>query len=540
MPNTPHTPRPPFILALDEGTTSTRSILFDQRARPLATHQQPLNLSYPKSGWVECDADQLFRAQLATAEACVKSSSQWGGLSARHPLACLSITNQRETTILWDRKSGDPIVPAIVWQDRRTAPECEALRAAGHEDLVRQRTGLLIDPYFSATKLAWLLDHAPGARDRANKGDLAAGTVESWLIFKLTRGHLHISDASNASRTMLLNIHTADWDDDLLRLLNIPREVLPKVVGTQEIIGEVSCGSPLDGTPIAGLAGDQQAALFGQLCHAPGKTKSTYGTGAFVLQSIGTKPTLSTNRLLTTIAHKGVSSGASVPSGAGFHPATRVPSGAGFQPATQITYALEGSAFIAGAVVQWLRDGLGIIQKSSDVEPLASTVSDSGGVYFVPAFVGLGAPYWDPYARGLIIGLTRDTTAAHIARAAIESITHQVADLVEALTADSNQPLPDLRVDGGAAANNALLQFQSDLLQVPVTRPKNIETTALGAAFLGGLATGVWKSAAELEQLWQPDRTFEPQMSKDQAANLRHNWKQAVNHSRNWTRETRG
>ena len=498
----------PRILALDEGTTSARAILFDESARPLHTAQRPLALSYPRPGWVECDPSQIWQHQLATAEECVARVSRSGPARGSAPdLAALSITNQRETTILWDRATGEPLAPAIVWQDRRTAPECDNLRAAGHEDLIRERTGLLIDPYFSATKLAWLLDHTPGARGRASKGQLAAGTVESWLIFKLTAGRLHITDASNASRTMLLNLRTGDWDAELLRLLNIPREILPQVVGTQEVVGEVSCGSPLDGTPIAGLAGDQQAALFGQLCIAPGKAKCTYGTGAFVLESIGTAPTLSQHRLITTIARR---------------------------ENGRLHYALEGSAFIAGAVVQWLRDSLGIIRSSAEVEPLANTVPDSGGVSFVPAFVGLGAPWWDPYARGLIIGLTRDTTAAHIARAALESIGHQVADLVEALAADSGKAPPELRVDGGAAANTALLQFQADLLQTPVTRPQNIETTALGAAFMGGLATGVWGTTGDLEHLWKADRTFEPQMPEARAKELRAKWKKAVERSRAW------
>jgi glycerol kinase len=505
----------PHILALDEGTTSARAILFDDSGQPRATEQHPLTLRYRRPGWVECDPAELWKNQLAVARAA-------GSAAARGSIAALSITNQRETIILWDRSTGEPLAPAVVWQDRRTAPACDALRAAGHEDLIRERTGLLIDPYFSATKLAWLLDHTPGARQRASKGELAAGTVESWLIFKLTGHRVHITDATNASRTLLLNLHSGEWDDDLLRLFNIPRELLPEVRGTSEISAEVSCGSPLDGIPIAGLAGDQQAALFGQLCTTPGKTKCTYGTGAFVLQAIGPRPTLSKNRLLTTIAHTGFSS-----SGAAF-------GGAGFQPAKQLHYALEGSAFIAGAVVQWLRDGLGIIKASSEIEPLATQVPDSGGITLIPAFVGLGAPYWDPYARGLIIGLTRDTTAAHIARAALDSMAHQVADLVEALTADSGTPLPELRVDGGAVQNDTLLQFQADLLQVPVVRPTLTEVTALGAAYLGGLATNVWKSTTNLQHLWKADRIFEPQMPPDRAAELRATWKRAVERSRNW------
>jgi glycerol kinase len=488
----------PSILALDEGTTSVRAILFDESGALCGTAQRPLELSYPKLGWVEVDAAELWRAQLAVAEEAAQGRSD---------IAAVSITNQRETTILWDRASGEPVAPAIVWQDRRTAPECDKLREAGDEDLIRERTGLLIDPYFSATKLAWLLENTRGARKRAEAGELAAGTIESWLVFKLTAGRVHITDASNASRTLLLNLRTGEWDEDLVRLFNIPRGVLPEVRGTSEVIGEVSCGSLLDGTSIAGLAGDQQAALFGQLCLTPGMTKCTYGTGAFILQAIGTTPTLSRHRLLTTIARK---------EGKAVH------------------YALEGSAFVAGAVVQWLRDGLGIIKSSGEVEALAKQVPDSGGVVLVPAFVGLGAPYWDPYARGLIVGLTRDTTAAHIARAALEAIAHQVADLAGALVADSGKPLPELRVDGGAVQNDTLLQFQADMLQVPVVRPTITEVTALGAAYLGGLATGVWKSSTELERHWKIDRTFEPRMPNARAAELRQTWKQAVARSRNW------
>jgi glycerol kinase len=493
----------PHILALDEGTTSCRAIVFDGAGRPLHTAQHELVVRYPHSGWVECDATDLWERQRAAGEEALAASR-----GAR--FACVSIANQRETTVLWDRATGQPVAPAIIWQDRRTAPLCEDLRRRGLEGLVRERTGLLIDPYFSATKIAWLLENIPGARARAARGELAAGTVESWLVYKLTGGRLHITDASNASRTMLLDLRTADWDDELLGELGIPRALLPGVVGTEEVVGEVSCGSTLDGLPIAGLAGDQQAALFGQLCISPGRTKCTYGTGAFVLESIGTAPTLSGHRLLTTIARR---------------------------RGGRIDYALEGSAFIAGAVIQWLRDGLGLIGSSAEVEALAGTVPDSGGVCLVPAFVGLGAPYWDPYARGLIIGLTRDTTAGHIARAALESIAHQVADLCEALAADSAGPLPELRVDGGAARSDTLLQFQADLLRVPVVRPINTETTALGVAYMGGLATGVWKSCADLERLWQVERTFEPRMPAAQGAALRARWKRGVERSRGWADE---
>lgn len=492
-----------YILALDEGTTSCRAIVFDDQGDVRAVAQRPLQQYFPQPGWVEHDPLEIWTSQ---AEVAVQALAQAG--ASRNELAAIGITNQRETTILWDRDTGEPLGRAIVWQDRRTAPLCQRLQADGYESLIQKRTGLLIDAYFSATKIAWMLDNIPGARAKAEAGRLAVGTVDSWLVWKLTAGALHITDATNASRTMLYNIHTHEWDAELLKLFRIPRMLLPKVHGSREVYAQVAAGLPgWEGVPIAGLAGDQQAALFGQLCLTPGATKVTYGTGCFMLQHLGDHPTASRNRLLTTAA-----------------------CGKNSEPA----YALEGSVFIGGAVVQWLRDGLGLIEKSEDVVSLAASVPDSGGVSFVPAFAGLGAPHWDSDARGLMIGLTRGTTAGHIARAAVESIAYQVADLIAAMQADAGLPLKELRVDGGATRDELLMQFQADLLGVPLIRPANTETTALGAAFLAGLSVGVWKDTAQLQQLPRSEHRFEPQASPSSMSRGWERWRRAVERAKGW------
>jgi glycerol kinase len=491
----------PLTLALDQGTTSSRTIVFDEAGRQRAAGQQEFKQHFPEAGQVEHDAKEIWATQMATA---VEALSR----AALRPkdIAAIGITNQRETTVLWDRKTGQPLHRAIVWQDRRTAPVCSKLRAEGAEETVRARTGLVLDPYFSGTKLAWLLDNVKGARERAERGELAFGTIDSWLVYNLTEGRLHLTDPSNASRTLLFNIETLAWDDELLRLLRVPRSVLPEVRASSEVYGEASVAG-LKGVPIAGIAGDQQAALFGQLCTEPGLTKNTYGTGCFMLQNTGTMPPVSRHKLLATVA---------------------------WRRGERTEYALEGSVFIGGAVVQWLRDGLGIIKSSAEVEALAASVPDTGGVFLVPAFAGLGAPHWDAYARGAVVGLTRGTTAAHIARAALESIAFQVADLAQAMQADAGVPLSELRVDGGAAGNDLLLQFQADLMGVAVSRPKVTETTALGAAYLAGLAAGVWKDAAGIARQREIDRVFEPRMPRDQAAALRARWAKALDRSRGW------
>jgi glycerol kinase len=492
----------PYILSLDQGTTSSRALLFDDRGAVRSVAQREFTQIFPQPGWVEHDPEEIATSQFAVAlEALALAHAQ------PTDVAAIGITNQRETTIVWDRTTGKPICNAIVWQDRRTAALCEQLKAQGHENLIQQRTGLLIDAYFSASKISWILDHIPNARQLAAAGRLAFGTVDSWLVWKLTGGRLHLTDASNASRTMLFNIHTGRWDSDLLALFQIPASMLPEVRPSSEIYGEVSSVPGLNGIPIAGIAGDQQAALFGQRCTTPGLTKNTYGTGCFMLQSIGHRPVASTHRLLTTVAWK---------------------------IADTTDYALEGSVFVGGAVVQWLRDSLGIIHASSEVEPLANSVPDNGGVYFVPAFVGLGAPHWDSYARGAIFGLTRGSTAAHIARAALESIAYQVADLMDAVQTDTATPLKELRVDGGASSNNALMQFQADILGVSVVRPAMTETTALGAAFLAGLATGVWKDLQEISNLPQDQRRFDPRMPRSQAQAMRQRWNEAISRTKSW------
>ena len=483
------------ILAFDQGTTSSRSIVFDHAGEPIAVGQSEFTQIYPQSGWVEHDPAEIWQSQIDTAiDAMAKA-----GLHA-HDISAVGITNQRETTIIWDRMTGVPIYNAIVWQDRRTSAICDAVRS-DHADLIRRKTGLEVDAYFSASKIKWLLDNVPGARVRAENGELAFGTVDTWLVWKLTGGKLHITDVSNASRTMLFDINRLEWDNELLAIFDVPRAILPEVRSSSEIYGEIETPNELSGIAIGGIAGDQQAALFGQACFSPGATKNTYGTGCFMLQNVGTTPAVSANRLLSTV---------------------------GWRIGDVTEYALEGSVFIGGAVIQWLRDSLGIIERSSDVEALAATVPDNGGVYFVPAFAGLGTPHWDQDARGTITGLTRGTGAAHIARAAVESIAFQTADLLAAMNADSGVSLSELRVDGGATANAALLQFQSDILQIPVIRSKTAETTALGAAYLAGLASGFWLSKNELAEHWQADLRFEPQMPPPDADRLMQRWHDAV------------
>jgi glycerol kinase len=491
-----------MLLAFDQGTTSSRALLFDDQGAVVSVAQRELGQIYPQPGWVEHDPEEIAASQVVVAfEALSKARVQPSDVRA------IGITNQRETSIVWDRSDGKPVYNAIVWQDRRTAGFCDELKSQGHENAIQQRTGLVIDPYFSASKIHWILKHVPHARQLAEAGRLAFGTIDSWLVWKLTGGRLHITDASNASRTMLFNIHTGRWDQDLLALFRVPASLLPEVRGSSEVYGEVSEIPGLKGIPISGIAGDQQAALFGQRCIVPGLTKNTYGTGCFLLHSTGSRAVASTNRLITTVAWK---------------------------IGDAIDYALEGSVFVGGAVVQWLRDGLKIIRSSSEVESLANSVPDNGGIYFVPAFVGLGAPHWDSFARGAILGLTRGSSAAHIARAALESIAYQVADLTDAMQTDTHTPLAELRVDGGASANSTLMQFQADILGVPVVRPVLIETTALGAAYLSGLAVGVWKDAKAIGNLPQDHRRFEPRMSRSKARELRQRWNEAVSRSQAW------
>jgi glycerol kinase len=491
-----------YILALDQGTTSSRAILFDHEGTIRGVAQREFAQIFPRAGWVEHDPAEIWTSQIGVAVEVLAGAS----LRPRD-LAAIGITNQRETTLVWDRQSGEPVMNAIVWQDRRTADMCDRLRAEGAEPLVSERTGLVIDAYFSGTKLGWILDNVPGARGRAEAGELAFGTVDTWLLHKLSSGRLHVTDSTNASRTMLFDIHAGRWDEDLLRLLRIPRSILPEVRSSSEVYGHVATTLGLGDVPLAGIAGDQQAALFGQMCVAPGLTKNTYGTGCFMLQNTGTKAPVSRHKLVTTIAwtRGGVTE-----------------------------YALEGSVFIAGAVVQWLRDGLGIIPSSADVEALAASVPDNGGVYFVPAFTGLGAPHWDAYARGSLLGLTRGSTAAHVARAALESIVYQSTDLADAMQADSGVGLAELRVDGGASRNDLLMQFQADILGAAVVRPQVTETTALGAAYLAGLAVGFWKSPEEIAHQWRVERRFEPSMPETRARELRGRWTEALARSRGW------
>jgi glycerol kinase len=493
-----------YILALDQGTTSSRAIVFDKDGAIRAVAQKEFTQIFPRAGWVEHDPDEIWGSQIGVAvEALGRAHATPGDVAA------IGITNQRETTIVWDRETGAPIANAIVWQDRRTADYCERLKAEGAGETIQQKTGLLIDAYFSASKIRWLLDNVPGARAKADAGRLAFGTVDTWLLWKLTAHTTHVTDVSNASRTMLFNIHTLQWDDDLLRLFGVPASVLPEVRSSSERYGDVSPALGMQRVPIAGIAGDQQAALFGQMCLSPGMSKNTYGTGCFLLQNIGTKPTRSRQQLVTTVAWK---------------------------VGSRTEYALEGSVFIGGAVVQWIRDGLGFIRSAPEIEALAAGVPDTGGVYLVPAFAGLGAPHWDPYARGTIVGITRGTTAAHIARAALESIAYQVADLLDAMKKDAGIALTELRVDGGAATNDTLMQFQADLLGVPVVRPAITETTALGAAYLAGLAVGFWPSANDITGQWRVERRFEPRMPRDTVAGLRERWSEAVGRAKGWVR----
>ena len=492
-----------YLLALDQGTTSSRAIVFDEGLRVCGLAQAEFAQHFPAPDRVEHDANDILRTQLD----CAREALANAGVPAR-AVTAIGIANQRETTVLWERASGRALAPAIVWQDRRTAAECERLRALGWAEELRERTGLELDPYFSATKLAWLLDSVPGARVRAEAGELAFGTVDSWLVWHLSGGRLHVTDPGNASRTLLFNLRALDWDPVLLERFRIPRALLPRVVPSSGVCGETDARVFGAAIPIAGIGGDQQAATFGQACLRPGMAKNTYGTGCFLLMNTGTRPVISRNRLLSTVGW--CSAGG------------------------QASYALEGSVFIGGAVVQWLRDGLGIIRHSAEVETLAATVKSSEGVFLVPAFVGLGAPYWDSYARGTMVGITRGTTAAHIARAAMDSIAFQSAQLLECMQQDSHTPLHELRVDGGASNNNAMMQFQADILGVPVVRPRVTETTALGAAYLAGLAVGFWQDQAEIASQWQVDRRFEPSMSADERQALMATWKRAVQRSMDW------
>ncbi|WP_291423854.1 glycerol kinase GlpK [Deinococcus sp.] len=494
-----------YILALDQGTTSCRAIVFDHAGDIKGLGQQEFKQYFPKSGWVEHDASEIWSTQIGVAQQAISNA----GIRASD-LAAIGITNQRETAVIWDRKTGKPIHNAIVWQDRRTAQFCDSIREKT-EKIFQDKTGLVLDAYFSGTKVKWLLDNVEGARERAQQGELAFGTIDSWLVYNLTGGELHITDATNASRTLLYNIHTGEWDDELLELLDVPRSVLPEVRNSSEVYGKTAEGLLGTQVPIAGIGGDQQAATFGQVCLERGMAKNTYGTGCFMLMNTEDEAVPSQNKLLTTVA---------------------------WQLDGKRTYALEGSVFIGGAVVQWLRDGLNIIRDSSEVEALAASVPDSGGVMLVPAFVGLGAPYWDPYARGTIVGITRSTTKAHFARAALEAVVYQSAELLEAMQKDSGAKLKELRVDGGASNNDLMMQFQADILGVPVVRPKVTETTALGAAYLAGLAVGFWKSTDDIAHQWQVDRRFEPQMDEATRAKLTKKWKKAVERSRDWEEDS--
>jgi glycerol kinase len=492
-----------YILSFDSGTTSVRAIVFDHKGQIISVAQKEIRQIFPKPGWVEQDPQEIWFSQItvgveALGRARIRPSD----------IAGLGITNQRETTVVWDRKTGDAVHNAIVWQDRRTAEACDRLREAGHENFIRKRTGLLLDAYFSGTKIAWILDHVPGVRARAEAGELLFGTIDTWLIWKLTSGHnVHVTDPSNASRTLLYNIHTGKWDKELLKLFRIPASLLPEVRTSSEVYGEVSTSLGLQKVPIAGIAGDQQAALFGQMCVHAGQSKSTYGTGCFLLQNLGPKPITSRNRLLTSAA---------------------------CQIGKKREFALEGSIFIGGAVVQWLRDGLQLVRSAKEVDLLAESVPDNGGIYMVPAFAGLGAPHWDSYARGMIIGITRDTSAAHLARAALEGVAFQVADLIDAMHADTGRKLKELRVDGGATHSPFLMQFQADLLQIPVVRPAVTETTALGAAYLAGLAVGYWKNVESVAQQWKVEKVFEPKMPRARVAELRARWNEAIGRAKDW------
>ena len=497
-----------YILALDAGTTSVRAILFDHSGQIAAVAQREIRQIYPQPGWVEHDPEEIWSSQMAVAMEALGSVNATPG-----DIAAIGITNQRETSIVWDRETGEPVHNAIVWQDRRTAGMCDQLRRAGALKMIQKRTGLLLDSYFSATKVTWILDNVAGARKKAEQGKLAFGTVDSWLVWKLTSRSRHITDASNASRTLLLNIHKGQWDVELLKLFRVPASMLPEVRSSSEVYGHVNATVGLQDIPIGGIAGDQQAALFGQMCIKPGGTKSTYGTGCFLLQNTGAKAVDSKNRLLTTIAWK-------------------------IGPKTD--YAQEGSVFIGGAVVQWLRDGLKLIRSAPEVDALAATVKDSGGLFLVPAFAGLGAPHWDPYARGILLGITRDATGGHVARAALEGVAFQVADLLEAMQSDTGKKLRELRVDGGLTRSELLMQFQADILGIPIVRPAVTETTALGAAYLAGLATGFWKNLQDEASQWKAEKVFEPKMRRAQAGELRARWQEALARAKEWERPAEG
>jgi len=491
-----------FILALDQGTTSSRAVLFDHNGEIKASAQKEFTQIFPETGWVEHDPMEIWSSQVGVAaEAMSKIGINGTAVSG------IGITNQRETTIVWDRKTGKPVYNAIVWQDRRTSKYCDELREKGYAEMIAEKTGLILDAYFSGTKVKWILDNVEGARERAEKGELAFGTVDSWLVWNLTQGRTHITDATNASRTLLYNIHTLEWDDELLDLMNIPKSILPNVKSSSEIYDYSNTTFFASKVPIAGIAGDQQSAMFGQMCIEEGMVKNTYGTGCFILVNTGERPFISKNKLITTIA---------------------------LSLNGKTTYALEGSIFIGGAVVQWLRDGLRIINTSTDVEALAKTVEDNGDVFFVPAFTGLGAPYWDSYARGTMVGLSRGVNRGHIARAALEGIAFQTLDVLEAMKKDTQMDYTEMRVDGGAANNNLLMQFQSDIINKPVVRPTITETTALGAAYLAGLATGFWKDIEEIKQQWKVDRRFNPEMDVSKASKLVAKWKNAVSRAKSW------
>ena len=492
-----------YILSFDQGTTSSRAIVFDKKGSIISTAQKEFTQIFPQPGWVEHNALEIWSTQLGVATEAILNA----GLTTKD-IAAIGITNQRETTVVWDRHTNQPICNAIVWQDRRTADYCDTLKKNGASEMIREKTGLVTDAYFSGTKVKWILDNVTGAREKADKGDLCFGTIDSWLLWKLTNGKVHATDVSNASRTLLYNIHSLQWDSDLLKLFDIPQSMLPEVRSSSEIYGTTEGQFTASAIPVSGIAGDQQAALFGQMCIQPGMVKNTYGTGCFMLMNTGNKPVVSNNNLLTTIAWK---------------------------LGNEVQYALEGSVFIGGAVVQWLRDGLKIIQTSADVEALARQVDNNGGVYFVPAFTGLGAPYWNQHARGTIVGITRGSNNAHIARAAVESIAFQSMDLLKAMEGDAGLPIREVRVDGGATVNNQLMQFQSDILNTNVIRPNVTETTALGAAYLAGLAVGFWKDVDELQQYWQMDKTFKPVMPDDERNELQRNWKKAVRAAQAWS-----
>ena len=485
-----------YILALDQGTTSSRAIIFDNKGAVISIAQKEFTQIFPQPGWVEHDANEIWSTQLGVAAEAITKA----GLYPEN-IAAIGITNQRETTVVWERSTGKPIYNAIVWQDRRTASFCDELKEQGLDKTILEKTGLIVDAYFSASKVKWILDNVTGAREKANKGELCFGTIDSWLIWNLTKGQIHVTDVSNASRTMLCNIHTLQWDGELEKIFDIPGNMLPQIRSSSEVYGHTQNILTAHNIPIAGVAGDQQAALFGQMCTQPGMVKNTYGTGCFMLMNTGEKPVASTNNLLTTVAWKvnGITN-----------------------------YALEGSVFIAGAVVQWLRDGLGVIKTSQEVEVLAAAVSSADGVYLVPAFAGLGAPHWNQYARGTMVGITRGTAAGHIARAALDSIAYQTMDVLKAMEADSGIAIKELRVDGGATANNLLMQFQADILNTKVVRPKVTETTALGAAYLAGLAVGFWKSIDEIQGQWQVDIAFEPVMTDEDRTILTKGWQRAV------------